>query len=298
MESELKRIWENGLDYRLKFSNKELSNEERRHFAVKCIEEFESFIYKKQLGQTPKEDQETYIAFLYSGDAYLFLGNEYQSAEYYKFARQFSTERDKETTQIPKKEESNISVFEINENKQSKIFVVDNFYKNPDKVRQFALEQTFIEDNRYYKGFRTTSTFKPNGIKEAFENIIGQRISLFDEHGFTGCFQLCRSSDLQVYHCDQQQWAAMIYLTPNAPLQSGTRLHKSKINECSHGTDVGIDDSFSGDFYDSTKFDIIDSVGNVYNRLIIMDAKSIHSAGPYFGSTKENCRLTHLFFFD
>jgi hypothetical protein len=39
-------------------------------------------------------------------------------------------------------------------------------------------------------------------------------------------------------------------------------------------------------------------VGNIYNRLVIMDAQSIHSAGPYFGSNKTDSRLTHLFFFD
>ena len=51
-------------------------------------------------------------------------------------------------------------------------------------------------------------------------------------------------------------------------------------------------------FYDSTKFDIADSAGNLYNRLVIMDARCIHSAGPYFGQNKQDGRLTHLFFFD
>jgi len=51
-------------------------------------------------------------------------------------------------------------------------------------------------------------------------------------------------------------------------------------------------------FYDSTKFDLVDSAGNVYNRLVIMDAHCIHSAGPYFGTSPETGRLTHLFFFD
>jgi hypothetical protein len=90
----------------------------------------------------------------------------------------------------------------------------------------------------------------------------------------------------------------MIYLTPDAPLVSGTRLHKSKINGARHILDANVDESFNGNFYDSTKFDIVDSVGNIYNRLVIMDAQSIHSAGPYFGSNKTDSRLTHLFFFD
>jgi hypothetical protein len=90
----------------------------------------------------------------------------------------------------------------------------------------------------------------------------------------------------------------MIYLSPNAPLISGTRAHKSKINATRHRDEPGADYAFQGDFYDSTKFDIADSVANIYNRLLIMDAGAFHSAGPYFGNDMMSGRLTHLFFFD
>jgi hypothetical protein len=56
--------------------------------------------------------------------------------------------------------------------------------------------------------------------------------------------------------------------------------------------------SFASGFYDSTKFHIADSAANIYNRLVIMDARMIHSAGAYFGNSKETGRLIHLFFFD
>jgi hypothetical protein len=90
----------------------------------------------------------------------------------------------------------------------------------------------------------------------------------------------------------------MIYLTPNAPIESGTRLHRSKITGLRHKTEEGIDFSFNSGFYDSTKFDVVDSAANIYNRLVIMDAQSIHSAGPYFGQNMEDGRLVQLFFFD
>jgi hypothetical protein len=90
----------------------------------------------------------------------------------------------------------------------------------------------------------------------------------------------------------------MIYLSPIAPFESGTRTHQSKITAARHMNDPYCQDSFSGGFYDSTKFDIIDSIGNVYNRLVIMDAQQIHSAGNYFGNSKETGRLIQLFFFD
>lgn len=190
-------------------------------------------------------------------------------------------------------------MFEINDfNKR--LYIVDNFYSNPDEVRKFALQQEFKTDLRWYKGLRTTKVFRSLQIKESFEKILGQSIQNWDYYGSNGVFQITTAEDPQVYHYDTQKWAAMIYLSPNAPLQSGTRLHSSKINGvCSsiEPTEL-VNQAFSGGFYDSTKFNLVDSAGNVYNRLVIMDAQCIHSAGPYFGNSSETGRLTHLFFFD
>ena len=55
---------------------------------------------------------------------------------------------------------------------------------------------------------------------------------------------------------------------------------------------------FRRGFLDSTEFEMVDTVGNVYNRVVLFDAKMIHSASEYFGTTKENGRLFQLFFFD
>lgn len=180
-----------------------------------------------------------------------------------------------------------------------RLFVVDDFYENPDAIRHHALTQIeYSQDLRWYKGLRSTTVFQPEGIKQAFERVLGQQIQHFDPGGYNGVFQLMYSSDPQVYHFDMQRWAAMIYLTPDAPLESGTRLHRSRRNGTRHRDELGADDAFRGDFYDSTQFDISDQAANIYNRLVIMDAGCFHSAGPYFGNTPETGRLTHLFFFD
>ena len=179
-----------------------------------------------------------------------------------------------------------------------RMFIVDNYYANPDVVRDYALTAVeYEQDLRWYKGFRSKGVYRPEGMKESFERIMGERIIDF-ESGYNGVFQIMYSSDPQVYHYDTQRWAAMIYLTPNAPIESGTRLHKSRRNATRHRDEPMADDAFRGDFYDSTIFDVADSAANIYNRLVIMDAGCFHSAGPYFGNTLETGRLTHLFFFD
>jgi len=179
-----------------------------------------------------------------------------------------------------------------------RIFVVDNFYSDPYAVRELALQQEFIEDLRYYKGKRTNEKFLVPGTKKAFEKIIGQKITIWDEYGMNGIFQICNAQDPLVYHTDLQQWAGMVYLTPNAPFESGTSLFAHRETKVRHSSDPKINECFSGGFYDKTKFELVDSVGNVFNRLVIFNGKCIHAPSQYFGQGLEDSRLFHMFFFD
>jgi glycosyltransferase involved in cell wall biosynthesis len=189
--------------------------------------------------------------------------------------------------------------FYINTLPQKRLFVVDNFYSDPDSVRDYALKVEYKQDERWYKGHRSKGYYHPIGIKESFENILGEKITSFPVGTVNGCFQITFASDPQVWHFDEQKWAAMIYLTPNAPVESGTRLHRARGNSSiRHKDDLGVVDHFEGNYYDSTKWEVADSAGNFYNRLVIMDAQCVHSAGSYFGDNFQNGRLTHLFFFD
>lgn len=185
----------------------------------------------------------------------------------------------------------------INLNYNKRIFVVDNFYSDPYAVRNFALQQNFLEDQRFYKGKRTQTQYFVPGTKKVFEDIISQKVNVWDEYAMNGVFQTCNAEDLLVYHTDTQQWAGMIYLTPNAPFECGTSFYAHKETKKRH-QDEGIGDCFSGGFYDSTKFELVDTVGNVFNRLVIFNGKCIHSATKYFGQTLEDSRLFHMFFFD
>lgn len=181
---------------------------------------------------------------------------------------------------------------------RSKVFVVDDFYKNPDEVRDFALKQTFVDDIRYYKGRRTKEKYLMKGLKEVFENIINKKITRWDEYGMNGVFQWCHSNDDLVYHSDQQNWAGVLFLTPSAPFETGTSLFAHKETKIRDSHEKGFENCFKGGFYDKTKFDLVDSIGNVYNRLVIFSGKTIHSASGYFGQKLEDSRLFQIFFFD
>lgn len=189
----------------------------------------------------------------------------------------------------------------INQNVCPGVIVVDNFYENPDQVRQLALQQSYAPDLRYHKGQRTQKKFLPQGLKEVFESFIGKRITKWVDYEYNGIFQFCTAQDPLVYHSDVQNYAGAIYLTPDAPPESGTSFFRSKqypnVRKC-HISESNYPEIFKGGFYDKTKFELIDTVGNVYNRLVLWDARLIHSASQYFGQNKEDSRLFHLFFFD
>jgi len=194
----------------------------------------------------------------------------------------------------------------VNDNyKESKrAFIIDNFYHNPYAVRNFAMQQQFFEDE-YYIGRRTAQQFLFPGIKEAFEETIGEKITKWEEHGMNGRFQNNVAGQPIVYHCDLQRWAAMIYLTPDAPPSTGTSTFMHKKTRVHHNSQLTWGDDGTGykvfpgkTHLDGTPYEKVDQFGNIFNRCVIFDGGAIHAANEYFGSDIEDGRLWHMFFFD
>lgn len=178
---------------------------------------------------------------------------------------------------------------------QSNFIIIDDFYSNPDLVRNFALAQSFdVRGN--YPGARTTS-FLTEDVKILIQQIInphgGNITEWFPQDGFSGSFQLDTANDRGIIHIDPfNTWAGICYLTPNAPLTSGLGIYRHK----------STGDYFAGDkhyeFNDVTKWDLADIIANKYNRLVLYKNKMFHSNMDYFGSGPENGRLSQLFFFN
>jgi len=175
--------------------------------------------------------------------------------------------------------------------------VVDNFYNNPDKVRDFALKQEFKAHPDYHKGKRTDSVYSFPGLKQRFETILDCKIINWTHYGVNCCFQYCVGGEQIVYHFDTQQYAGIIFLTPDAPPESGTTFYRSKFTKNMKVTD-DYNTVFRTGVLDPTIFDVVDVVGNRYNRLVLFDAQMIHAASAYFGNNLLNGRLFQLFFFD
>ena len=190
----------------------------------------------------------------------------------------------------------------VNPDYQKGFWVVDNFYRDPDAIRAFALQQEYEPSGpgKPYIGSRTYKQFLFSGLQEEFERIMGEKITAWESHGMNGRFQFNIEGEPLVYHADNQKWAAMLYLTPNAPYETGTMTHALKGTDIRHSSHPEFGRCFrpGSRNLDKTPFEDVDIIGNVYNRLVIFNAGYLHSACGYFGWNQENSRLWQMFFFD
>ena len=93
----------------------------------------------------------------------------------------------------------------------------------------------------------------------------------------------------------------MVFLTPDAPTSTGTKIVRNKITK-KYDTEAvdNITEIFANQetFCDPTPYEDVDTFGNVYNRMVIFDGHCAHTSMGYFGSNFANGRLWQMFFFD
>ena len=189
-------------------------------------------------------------------------------------------------------------------NDSPRVVVVDNFLKNPNELRNRALLLKDTYKQRGSAGVRTEPQKWGIEFKPHFEKLLNKKITTFnlsEEGGGTNCcFQWCDQYTEQVIHADECNSAGVLYLTPNAPASSGTDFYVHRKTGYTSIKNLGkeaVDKLFETGWQDFTPWEKIDSVSNVYNRLILFDGRYFHSAAPYFGDSIENGRLFMVFFF-
>lgn len=182
------------------------------------------------------------------------------------------------------------------------LLVMDNFYKDPDKIREHALSLTYSENIKFYKGMRSNKQLLLPYVREEFMRLLHVDIVDWLNQNANGIFQKTKDADPLVYHSDSQDYAAAIYLTPDMPVSMGTSFWRSIRTGCRRppnhpleNRDIPASDVYNPDtILNSEAWELVDRVGSVYNRLVIWDAKLIHSASQYGAMD----RLVQLFFFN
>ncbi len=197
------------------------------------------------------------------------------------------------------------------------VTIIENFYENPDAVRQFALNQKYqfrkdIKNASYvFPGCRTKDLSIIN--KPLYESVCNKIVSVFHnaEHDYmrwvmTTSFQSVGAEfDRGVIHTDHNTiFAAVLYLSPNAPLNSGTSLFKPNASFDAYKYELALqanDKRFNAgqvamDTGYHSMFDEIVNVKNVYNTLILYEGRHYHAANEFFGKTLKDSRLAQVFF--
>lgn len=189
-----------------------------------------------------------------------------------------------------------------NSNIECNLLVFDNFYKDPYTIREFALKQSYYTDT-YYPGRRTSSfaTIElKNKIQTLIQPIAGKIIEFPLYSGDNGSFQYTTSNDKTWIHIDSKNinWGGVLYLTPNAPFNSGTTFYKYKNYIIDENETIIQNAEYSNITNRDTKnWDVVDQVGNVFNRLILFRSTRFHSSTNYFGKDITDGRLFQVFFF-
>jgi hypothetical protein len=203
---------------------------------------------------------------------------------------------------------------------------VDNFYKDPDSIRQFALSLDYQKPpSGQYPGKRTDAL---HGIDRTFFDAFCEKLFSIYYDFLTPIdwvvntsFQLINpmsdsennAKNTGWIHTDYRKdgdpiFAGIIYLTPDINPKCGTSIFK--INEKSkffgpHIEEIeqvkrkfylsGVDDDYDNVlkatndcFTETARFD------NIYNRLVSFDAKTFHAANNFY--TEGQPRLTQVFF--
>ncbi len=184
---------------------------------------------------------------------------------------------------------------------------IDDFYSNPMEVREFALKQDFAVRGNY-PGMRTKS-FLNDSIKKRMRDILYPFAGEITWWGgdYTGSFQYTTASDRSWIHADSTtDWAAVCYLTPDAPVSAGTGIFRHKktgwmhydYKEAEKNPEYNKNAPSGDDMQDYTKWEMVDRVGNIFNRLIMYRADNYHVSLDYFGKDMYDGRLFQVFFFN
>lgn len=194
------------------------------------------------------------------------------------------------------------------------VTIVDNFFNDPYKIREFALLQEFERhDGASWPGLRTKMLLDldSNMYNLFVDKLLSVFFNLPNDH--IGCnvdvfFQYTTATYEEGWiHTDTGvSFAGVIYLTPTPAIDSGTLIYQENCITRDY------DQYPKVEFYNglttnvaayrdlrnthNLKFTKTLDVSNVFNRMVIFSGEEWHRENKFFGSNINDSRLTLVFF--
>jgi hypothetical protein len=198
--------------------------------------------------------------------------------------------------------------------------IVDGFFNNPYEIRKYGLNaarHTLSNNNITYRGKRSKnlSEIHPllfntinQKILSSFYDLRSENISWRSEINYQLTDESYGDGWVHTDYYTPSLLTGIIYLNPDAPLDSGTSLYRPKnlvakqLHEDVKKNANRDEGSRKTDYYNQCRienneqFEKILTVNNVFNRLFIFDSTYYHCADRFFGKTDEDSRLTLVIF--
>lgn len=195
------------------------------------------------------------------------------------------------------------------------VMVVDNFYEDPDSVRDYALGLQYAKYSRQWyssaleirdnelkgKGIRLAHDAIKSRLAEITQSTIDDSTWATSGDGWNGAFhykkmRLFRNRSTIHNHCGRLEdvnigWSGLVYLSPNPKNDSGTSIWLQRKTGKAYSRE-SIYDNRTDDY------DLVIRIKNQYNRLVLFNASVLHMGDKGYGLSMKKARLFQTFFFN
>ena len=197
------------------------------------------------------------------------------------------------------------------------IQIIDDFFENPDEIRELALKMSYPEQNESnFPGRNSLQRLDVSEIDNVISGLVGTRLKPMTQLSH-GKFRITLANDkgLGDIHLDNSHWSGILYMSKDIKAQSGTDffrhiptntdsmlLNDAQIEKLGwkdrEEANKRVNEIVKAHSNDRTQWEHIMRVPMKYNRLLLMRPWLWHTAGPGFGSSLEDGRLVFLLFYE
>jgi hypothetical protein len=199
------------------------------------------------------------------------------------------------------------------------ILCVDGFYKDPDKIRDFALRQKYYHSDGRYPGIRTESLHILD--RDLFDSCCEKFFSLFYDNKDNLKWEVSTIFEINHYYNDDEnsyfnkgfihsdcsyELVGIVFLSPNIKKESGVSIFEEKNSSLKKYTDaenleirkkyyLEKKDEGYGNLFQNMYSDFEKTIefSNLYNRIICFPGETIHATSSFHTT---EIRLNQLFF--
>ena len=204
------------------------------------------------------------------------------------------------------------------------VTIIDNFYKYPYEVWEYALKQKFHPMTSLYQSFRTLDNYFADNkeVIKCFEKYLGIKIKHWNDkdsriNDSNGIFQYILKNTKPLVHTDtNSKYAAVSFINPNGIKKRGFGIYKFRLTNSIYRPTIDefkkavknmnplrIDyilnemNNNNGKPVNYQLWERVKNIDYVFNRLVLFHGNIWHSNLGGFGTDIKSSRMYQTFFF-